>query len=47
MITARNPLTPSDPGSPAHLGAAFGADQPWLMIIDTDGVRIYHSAEGA
>lgn len=37
----RNPFSASDPGSPAHLGAAFGAEQPWFMVVDTDGVHIY------
>lgn len=41
MVATQNPFTPSDPGSPAHLGAAFGAEQPWLMIVDTDGVHVY------
>jgi hypothetical protein len=41
VIPVRDPYTLSDPGSPAHLGAAFGSNQPWLMCIDTDGVRIY------
>lgn len=37
----RNPFTTSDPGSPAHLGTRPGSDTPWIMIIDTDGVRVY------
>lgn len=44
IVPVRNPFTPSDPGSPAHLGAAFGANEAWLMIIDTDGVRVYQPA---
>jgi len=47
VIATRNPFTPSDTGSPSHLGAAFGADEPWLMILDTDGVRIYRPAGGS
>ena len=41
VVTVRNPFSPSDPGSPAHLGAAFGATQPWYMIVDTDGIHVY------
>lgn len=37
----RDPYSPSDPGSPAHLGMRPGASQPWLMFIDPDGVRVY------
>jgi hypothetical protein len=45
ILPLRNPYTLSDPGSPGHLGAAFGASEPWLMFIDTDGVRIYRPVE--
>lgn len=41
VVEVRNPFSPSDPGSPAHLGAAFGATQPWYMIVDTDGIHVY------
>ncbi len=40
-VPVRNPFTSSDPGSPAQLGAAFGAENPWFMVVDTDGVRVY------
>ncbi len=38
--TSRNPFSPSDPGSPAHLGIDFATGQPWLMFVDPDGVRV-------
>lgn len=31
----------ADPGSPAHLGIRLGDDRPWLMVVDTDAVRVY------
>ncbi len=37
----RDPFSPADPGSPAHLGVGPGTTTPWLMMIDEDGVRIY------
>lgn len=37
----RDPFTPSDPGSPAHLGVRAGASTPWIMVVDTDGVHVY------
>ncbi len=37
----REPFSPADPGSPAHLGVTPGTSDPWLMMIDEDGVRIY------
>jgi hypothetical protein len=37
----RDPFTPSDPGSPAHLGVRPGTSTPWLMFIDEDGVRVF------
>ena len=46
VIAVRDPFTLSDPGSPAHLGAAFGSTEAWLMFIDTDGVRIYRRSGG-
>jgi hypothetical protein len=39
--STRDPFTPSDPGSPAHLGVRPGTSTPWIMIVDTDGVRVY------
>lgn len=40
----RDPFTPSDPGSPAHLGVGSHSGAPWIMVIDTDGVRVYERA---
>lgn len=37
----RDPFSPSDPGSPAHLGVTPETSTPWLMMIDEDGVRVY------
>jgi len=37
---SRDPFSPSDPGSPAHLGLRPGGDTPWLMFVDPDGVRV-------
>jgi hypothetical protein len=37
----RDPFTVSDPGSPSRLGVQPGTDQPWMMFIDEDGVRIF------
>ena len=36
-----NPFTPADPGSPAHIGAAYGATSPWFMVIGEEGVEVY------
>jgi hypothetical protein len=36
-----NPFTPSDPGSPAHLGVRPGTSTPWVMVVDEDGVRVF------
>lgn len=44
VVEVRNPYTLADTGSPAHLGAAFGADAPWLMVVDLDGVHVYRPA---
>jgi hypothetical protein len=41
MEPSRDPFSPSDPGSPAHLGVRPGSDVPWLMFVDTDGVHVY------
>jgi hypothetical protein len=41
MERVTNPFTPSDPGSPAHLGVTPGTSTPWLMVVDVDGVRVY------
>ncbi len=37
----RDPFSPADPGSPAHLGVTPKTSDPWLMMVDEDGVRIY------
>ena len=37
----RDPFSTADPGSPAHLGVTPGTSDPWLMMVDEDGVRIY------
>ncbi len=36
-----DPFSPSDPGSPAHLGVTPGTSTPWVMLIDEDGVRVF------
>ncbi len=41
LESTRDPWSPSDPGSPAHLGVRPGTSTPWLMFVDTDGVRVF------
>jgi hypothetical protein len=41
MESIINPYTPADPGSPSHLGIAYGSVTPWLMIIGEEGVEVY------
>lgn len=41
MEGMRDPFSPADPGSPAHLGVAYGSETPWLMFIDPEGARVY------
>ncbi|MCI0544603.1 MAG: hypothetical protein L0Z49_09210 [Actinobacteria bacterium] len=36
-----DPFSPSDPGSPAHLGVRPGTSTPWIMVIGEDGVHVY------
>jgi len=36
-----NPFTSADPGSPSHLGIAYGSNSPWLMIVGEAGVEVY------
>jgi len=36
-----NPFTPADPGSPSHMGIAYGSYSPWLMIVGVEGVDVY------
>jgi hypothetical protein len=40
----RDPFSPADPGTPAHLGVTPLTATPWLMMIDEDGARIYTRA---
>lgn len=44
VMAMRTPFILSDPGSPSHLGAAYGATEPWFMVVDPDGVRVYRPA---
>lgn len=41
VAAVREPSGPSDPGTGDHLGIRYGSDQPWLMFIDGDAVRVY------
>ena len=41
----RDPLSRLHPGSPTHLGVTPGTSDPWLMMVDEDGVRIYTRGE--
>jgi len=36
-----NPFTPADPGSPSHMGVAYGSDALWLMVVGEEGVEVY------
>jgi hypothetical protein len=36
-----NPFTPADPGSPGHLGVAYGSSTPWAMLVTEDGLEVY------
>jgi hypothetical protein len=36
-----NPFTAADPGSPAHLGTAYGSEDPWFMVVGEEGVDVY------
>ncbi len=36
-----DPFTPSDPGSPAHLGVTPGTSNPWMMVVGEDGVHVF------
>lgn len=41
-VQSVRPLTSSaDPGDGAHLGIRLGDDQPWLMTVDDDALRVY------
>lgn len=41
MEPMRDPTSPADPGSPAHLGIRPGATQPFLVFVDPAGLRSY------
>ena len=41
MEQMRDPTSPADPGSPAHLGIRPGATQPFLVFVDPAGLRTY------
>jgi hypothetical protein len=36
-----DPFTSADPGSPSHLGVAYGNSTPYFMVIGHDGVEVY------
>ena len=38
------PFSPSDPGSPSHLGVTPGTSTPWIMLVGEDGVRVFTRA---
>jgi hypothetical protein len=40
----RDPFTPADPGSPAHLVVRPGTDEVSFVVVDTDGVHVYTRA---
>jgi hypothetical protein len=35
------PFSPSDPGSPSHLGVTPGTSTPWNMLVGEDGVHVF------
>ena len=35
------PFSPSDPGSPSHLGVTPGTSTPWIMVVGEDGVHVF------
>lgn len=41
MESMRDPTSPADPGSPAHIGMRPGATQPFLVFVDPAGLRTY------
>lgn len=41
MEPMRDPTSPADPGSPAHLGIRPGSTQPFLVFVDPQGLRTY------
>jgi hypothetical protein len=38
--TIVDPFSPSDPGSPSHLGVTPGTSTPWIMVVGEDGVHV-------
>lgn len=46
MEPMRDPTSPADPGSPAHLGIRYGASEPFLVFVDPQGLRVYGRAGG-
>ncbi len=45
LVESVRPLTtPSDPADGLRLGVRFGDSRPWLMVIDSDAVRVYRRA---
>ena len=36
-----DPFSPSDPGSPSHLGVTPGTSTPWIMVVWEDGVHVF------
>ena len=47
MVPTQDPFTPSDPGSPAHLGnCGARPSRLRLIIVDTDGLHVYGLAAG-
>ncbi|MDF2729469.1 MAG: hypothetical protein K0T01_1255 [Acidimicrobiia bacterium] len=36
-----DPFSPSDSGSPSHLGVTPGTSTPWIMVVWEDGVHVF------
>lgn len=47
MEPSIDPFTPADPGSPAHLGVAYGSSTPWIMIVGESGVDVWTRTTGS
>jgi len=43
----RDPFSESDPGSPGHHGVRPATSIPWLVFVDTDGVRVFTRLAGS
>ena len=39
-----DPFSPSDSGSPSHLGVTPGTSTPWIMVVWEDGVHVFTKA---